>query len=41
VGAIGGQSDDAEKTMKYGMAWSLGVPFSIVVLWFLANQMGC
>jgi len=27
--------------MKYGIAWLLGVPFSIVVLWFAANQMGC
>jgi hypothetical protein len=27
--------------MKYGVAWLLGVPFSIVVLWFAANQMGC
>jgi len=28
-------------TMKYGVAWLLGVPFSLIVLWFLANQMGC
>jgi len=27
--------------MKYGIAWLLGVPFSLIVLWFLANQMGC
>jgi hypothetical protein len=27
--------------MKYGIAWLLGVPFSVIVLWFLANQMGC
>jgi hypothetical protein len=27
--------------MKYGIAWLLGVPFSIIALWFLANQMGC
>jgi hypothetical protein len=27
--------------MKYGIAWLLGVPFSIVALWFVANQMGC
>jgi hypothetical protein len=27
--------------MKYGIAWLLGVPGSIIILWFLANQMGC
>jgi len=27
--------------MKYGIAWLLGVPVSIVALWFVANQMGC
>lgn len=27
--------------MKYGVAWLLGVPGSIVALWFVANQMGC
>lgn len=27
--------------MKYGIAWMLGVPFSVIVLWFFANQMGC
>lgn len=27
--------------MKYGVAWLLGVPFSIVALWFVANQAGC
>lgn len=27
--------------MKYGVAWLLGVPFSIVALWFVANQIGC
>jgi hypothetical protein len=30
-----------EDLMKYGVAWLLGVPTSIIVLWFLANQMGC
>ena len=29
------------KAMKYGFAWLLGVPFSLVVLWFLMNQIGC
>lgn len=27
--------------MKYGVAWLLGVPFSLVALWFVANQVGC
>jgi hypothetical protein len=27
--------------MKYGVAWLLGVPTSLIVLWFLANQAGC
>jgi len=27
--------------MKYGVAWLLGVPVSIIALWFIANQMGC
>ncbi len=27
--------------MKYGIAWLLGVPFSLIVLWFMANQIGC
>jgi hypothetical protein len=27
--------------MKYGVAWLLGVPVTIVALWFVANQMGC
>ena len=27
--------------MKYGVAWLLGVPFSLIVVWFIANQMGC
>jgi hypothetical protein len=27
--------------MKYGVAWLLGVPTSLVLLWFFANQMGC
>lgn len=27
--------------MKYGIAWLLGVPVSIIGLWFIANQMGC
>jgi hypothetical protein len=27
--------------MRYLVAWLLGVPFGIVVLWFVANQVGC
>jgi len=27
--------------VKYGVAWLLGVPFSLIALWFLANQAGC
>jgi hypothetical protein len=30
-----------ELRMKYGVAWLLGVPVSIIALWFVANQMGC
>jgi hypothetical protein len=30
-----------EDIMKYGVAWLLGVPGSLIVLWFVANQMGC
>lgn len=27
--------------MKYGIAWLLGVPLSLIVVWFLLNQVGC
>ncbi len=27
--------------MKYGLAWLVGVPFSLVFLWFVLNQVGC
>ncbi len=27
--------------MKYGVAWLLGVPFSLVAVWFVLNQVGC
>ena len=30
-----------EAVMKYGVAWLLGVPMSLILLWFAANQMGC
>ena len=32
---------EKERVMKYGVAWLLGVPVSIIALWFIANQMGC
>ncbi len=27
--------------MRYMVAWLLGVPFSIIVLWFLVAHSGC
>jgi hypothetical protein len=30
-----------ERHMKYGIAWLLGVPGSLILLWFVASQMGC
>jgi hypothetical protein len=27
--------------MKYGVAWLVGVPTSIILLWFVVNQVGC
>jgi hypothetical protein len=27
--------------MKYGIAWLVGVPTSLILLWFVANQVGC
>lgn len=27
--------------MKYMVGWLLGIPASIILLWFVANQMGC
>ncbi len=27
--------------MKYGVAWLVGVPFSLIAVWFAANQIGC
>jgi hypothetical protein len=32
---------EVEELMRYIVAWLLGVPFGIIVLWFLANQAGC
>jgi hypothetical protein len=30
-----------EAPMRYLVAWLLGVPLSLIVLWFAANQIGC
>jgi hypothetical protein len=27
--------------MKYGIAWLVGVPTSVILLWFVVNQVGC
>lgn len=27
--------------MKYGIAWLLGVPVSLIALWMVVNMMGC
>jgi len=27
--------------VKYGLAWLIGVPIPIVLIWFFANQAGC
>ena len=27
--------------MKYGIGWLLGLPISVIALWFFANQLGC
>ena len=27
--------------MKYGVAWLLGVPVSVIALWFVVSQVGC
>jgi len=32
---------ERSRVMKYGIAWLLGLPVSIIALWFVANQMGC
>jgi hypothetical protein len=30
-----------EAAVKYGLAWLVGVPIPLILLWFIANQMGC
>ena len=32
---------EEEDNMKYGVAWLLGVPVSIIALWFVVSQVGC
>lgn len=27
--------------MKYGLAWLVGIPIPLILLWLVANQMGC
>jgi hypothetical protein len=27
--------------MKYGLAWLIGIPIPLILLWFFANQVGC
>ena len=40
-GGIHGLITACDAACSYGVAWLLGVPTSLIVLWFLANQMGC
>jgi len=35
------QVDSGGGEMKYMVAWALGIPGSLIVLWFLLNQTGC
>jgi hypothetical protein len=30
-----------EVEMKYGIAWLLGVPTSVIILWFLVSHIAC
>jgi hypothetical protein len=32
---------DAEDLMRYIVAWILGVPFSVIVLWYLVGHAAC
>jgi hypothetical protein len=32
---------DAEDWMRYIVAWILGVPFSVIVLWYLVGHAAC
>jgi hypothetical protein len=31
----------AEGSMRYLVAWILGVPFSVIVLWYLVGHAAC
>jgi hypothetical protein len=33
--------DRAEVRMRYMVAWMLGVPFSVIVLWYLVGHAAC
>jgi hypothetical protein len=35
------ESNCGANEMKYVVAWLLGVPLSLIVIWFAANQIGC
>jgi hypothetical protein len=30
-----------EAHVKYGLAWLIGIPIPLIVVWFFANQAGC
>jgi len=32
---------DAEVGMRYIVAWILGVPFSVIVLWYIVGHAAC
>jgi hypothetical protein len=32
---------DAEGSMRYIFAWILGVPFSVIVLWYVVGHAAC
>ena len=32
---------DGEWSMRYVMAWLLGVPFSVIVLWYIVGHTAC
>ena len=34
-------SPSRRKAVRYIVAWLLGVPLGVIVLWFLASQVGC
>ena len=36
-----GVFEEGLTAMKYLFAWLVGVPTSLIVLWFVANQVGC